>query len=320
MTTTRTTGPATGPTTGPATEGRSPWRRAPAVAIASAIAIAIVGAAPALASDAPSGADFRPAPRSVLTGTGGPVFELIDTTHGEVTTTLLAWRQAGATRQPVARLTQQERPGGPREVSIERLGAPADEHEAATIAQLYAIVLRLDPAARYCLGRNPTGDGAPCDAARDGIAHDELLRTLADRRAALPAARMGAPAWQIVRVEAVPTRSWDADVVSARAIGPDGPMAGVTLYFNRQPHSICAARTRADGVAVCRLVDQHGDEHEHDHTLPAVATFPGDVGAARILLPTTRVLPSNAITTVAGAGAPPPSFARPFVPPWAVRP
>lgn len=63
------------------------------------------------------------------------------------------------------------------------------------------------------------------------------------------------------------------------------------IYFNRAPHSICAARTRADGLAICRLEDQHGDEGEHhDDAVPVIATYPGSVRADGVLLPTTYVL------------------------------
>lgn len=293
-------------TTRTTTDGRSLRRLAAALAAAVAAAVSVIGIAPAAASTASAGADYRSAPRSALVGAHGPAFDLAVATQGDVTITVLARRRADATRQPVARLTQQARPGGPRQVFIERLGAPSEAHEAETLAQLYALVLQLDPEARYCLAANARVDGAACDPARDGVSHGEFLRTLADRRAARLGSGVGTAVWQVVRVEAAPTPSWDADFVSARAIGPDGPMAGVTVYFNRQPHSICAARTGADGVARCRLVDQHGDEHEHDHGAAVVATYPGDVRADRILLPTTHVLPAPVPSRAA--------FARPFLP------
>jgi hypothetical protein len=52
------------------------------------------------------------------------------------------------------------------------------------------------------------------------------------------------------------------------------------------------AKSREDGLAVCHLVDQHGDDDAHadDGDVPVVATFPGDVRADRVLVPTTLVL------------------------------
>ena len=59
-------------------------------------------------------------------------------------------------------------------------------------------------------------------------------------------------------------------------------------------HLIRAALQRAggDGLATCQLVDQHGDDESHSEEgkVPVVATYPGDVRAGRVLVPTTLVL------------------------------
>ena len=70
-------------------------------------------------------------------------------------------------------------------------------------------------------------------------------------------------------------------------------MPGATIIFNRAPHSGCVAKSRGDGIATCRLVDQHGDgdSHAEEGKAPVVATFPGDVRDGRVLVPTTFLMP-----------------------------
>ena len=179
------------------------------------------------------------------------------------------------------------------QVSIQQLTEPGSaatraDHERATLEQLYAHVLQLEPQARYCL----SGSARPCDPTRDGVSHAEVLRALADARDRAAPGISAAVPWRVVEMMAVPTRSSDADVVGVRATAHQVPLEGVPIHFNRAPHSLCVARTRADGVAICRLVDQHGEEEEHDHPASVVATFPGDVRTDRVLLPTTYVLPT----------------------------
>jgi hypothetical protein len=51
------------------------------------------------------------------------------------------------------------------------------------------------------------------------------------------------------------------------------------------------AKSDAQGLATCELVDYHGDDGDGDEgAVPVVATFSGDVGANRVLVPTTFVL------------------------------
>lgn len=264
---------------------------------AAAPRAALAGACVVLASCAlrpvtpPAALDFRPAPRSTLVS-GELQFLVAESRHGAQTTTVLARRQAGAAAQVVARLVQL-RQGAELQVAIlplpESEGAQARaDHEVAALAQLYTLVLRQDPLARYCLGSG----GQPCDAARDGISHAQALQALAQAR---DRAAVDIPAvvpWRVVEMRAAPTRSWDVDVVAVRATSRQAPLQGLAIHFNRAPHSLCTARTGADGVASCRLVDQHGDEHEHDHSAPVVATFPGDRRQDAVLPPTTYVLPT----------------------------
>jgi hypothetical protein len=84
----------------------------------------------------------------------------------------------------------------------------------------------------------------------------------------------------------------DADEVAVRVTTEEGAVEGVSIYFNRAPHSSCVGKSGKDGLATCHLVDQHGDgdAHEDDGAVAVVATFPGDVRADRVIAPTTLVL------------------------------
>ncbi|MDO9316192.1 MAG: hypothetical protein Q7T97_16785 [Burkholderiaceae bacterium] len=253
----------------------------------------------------PTNVEFRPAPRSTLATRRDLDFFVAKWQSGAESTTLLARKQDGAAPRPVARLLQ-VRQGPELHLAVQQLpqawsAADHTDHEIAAVEQLYALVLRQEPKARYCLG---SGAGL-CDAARDGVSHPQVLQALADLRERAVVRAPAALPWQVVRMQGTPTRSGDADVVSVRATGPQGPLEDVAIYFNRPPHSICAAHTRADGVATCRLEDQHGDGDQHDHATVVVATFPGDVRPDRVLLPTTYVLPTTADSL-------PPAFARPL--------
>lgn len=229
----------------------------------------------------PSAVEYRPALRSTLVSNRDVTFVVAQWQQGAELTTILASQQPGAVPRPVARLVQ-VRQGSALQVSIQL----PPESESAVLEQLYALVLRQEPVARYCL----VSDG-PCDPARDGVSHAEVLIALADARDKADRGPAAAP-WRVVEMTGAHAPSSDADVVGVRATADHGPLEGVAIYFNRAPHSLCIARTRADGVAICRLVDPHGDEHEHDHAAPVVATFPGDVRTERVLLPTTYVLPA----------------------------
>jgi hypothetical protein len=262
------------------------WR----VVLAAACALLVSCAS---GPETPSAAlDYRPASRSTLMSNRDLRFVVAQWRRGAELTTVLAQRQTGASPRPVARLVQAGQ-GPTLQVSIHRLPvrtsptSPADDERAA-LEQLYALVLRQEPQARYCLGSG----GQRCDPMRDGVSHAEVLLALADARERVVPHTPATVPWRAVEMAGSPIRSVDADVVAVRATAREVPLEGVAIYFNRAPHSLCAARTGADGVAVCRLVDPHGDDHEHDHAAPVVATFPGDVRTDRVLLPTTYVLPT----------------------------
>ncbi len=253
----------------------------------------------------PTAVGYRPASQSTLVTQRELRFVFAKWQAGAVSTTILAQQRGGAAPHPVARLLQVSQ-GTAMHVAVQRLPEPAGaadgaDHELAVIEQLYALVLRQEPQARYCLSSGST----PCHAARDGISHGQVLQALAELREQAVIRTPAAVPWRVVEMQGTPARTGDADVVGVRAVSPHGPLADVAIYFNRPPHSICAARTRADGVATCRLEDPHGDGHQHDHATVVVATFPGDVAPGRVLLPTTYVLP-------AAAGPQLPAFSQPI--------
>jgi hypothetical protein len=251
----------------------------------------------------PVALEFRPASRSTLVASRDVNFLVAQEKRGGVLTMVLARERAGFPPQPVAQLVQQ-RQDAEVHVSVQRLSEPVSAPDPATdevaaLEHLYALVLRQEPEARYCLGGGPR----QCDPARDGVSHGELLRALAaarDREA--PRTRTATP-WRVVDMSRAPAGTADADVVGVRATTYRVPLEGVAVHFNRAPHSLCVARTGPDGVASCRLEDQHGDGHLHDHAAAVVATFPGDVRPDRVLLPTTYVLPPSDVL-------PPPFAAR----------
>lgn len=240
----------------------------------------------------PAALDFRPAARSTLVSNREGVFLVAQQRGGAELTTVLAHRLGDAVPHPVARLVQVG-VGAASRISVQPLPQAANAagragRRLAALEQLYALVLRLEPLARYCLGSG----GRPCDTEQEGLSHAQVLRALADARDRAADRTAQVVPWRVIEMKGMATRTWDADVVGVLATSGELPLAGVAIYFNRAPHSLCVARTREDGAAICRLVDQHGDAHEHDHTAPVVATFPGDVQTDRVLLPSTYVLPA----------------------------
>jgi hypothetical protein len=175
----------------------------------------------------------------------------------------------------------------PNEPKADRNGT-----EVATIEHLYGLLLGQDPEAGFCL----TGFGRTCGRVDDEYPHAALLRELheARQRATTRAHRSGSSVpWRVVAMTAaMSSDSGNEDQVGVRLVGEGGPLAGATVHFNRAPHSGCSARSSPDGLATCRLVDRHGDEdsHSEDEKAPVLATFPGDVRADRVLLPTTLVM------------------------------
>jgi hypothetical protein len=232
-------------------------------------------------------------------------FLVSKTTHNGETTIVLARRQAGAAPRPVARLVQVQR-DSQSHISVQRIPerwtTPSrDSLARATLEQLYSVVLHQDPQARFHFVDSP----GPLDAAQAGLSQAQLLRSLAGRVERKAARDPGTVAWRVVELQPVAPRTFGADAVEVRVIGPEGPMAGLAIHFDRAPHSMCTARTGADGVAHCMLEDTHADGHLHDHAAAVVATFPGELRPDRVLLPTTQVL-------LGGGGASLPAFARRF--------
>jgi hypothetical protein len=252
------------------------------------------------------GQAFRPVMRSTLVSNPDLRFVAARRRQAEALVTVLAHQSHGQTPRPVAQLTKIVQPAGST-VSVQRFPAPAAESDSgavqtATLEQLYAMLVREDPKARYCMAIG----ALPCDPVLDGISHAELLRSLAEARARAAGPQGARADWQVVELGAPPVPVLDADIARVRVTRNQIPLSDVVVYFDRAPHSLCHARTDAQGVAECRLVDQKGDEHTHDHTAPIVATYPGAVATTGALLPTTAVLspPPQALR---------PSFTRPLV-------
>ena len=163
--------------------------------------------------------------------------------------------------------------------------------EIATIEHLYSLVLGQDPEAMYCLA----APKRKCGRLGDDYSHAQLLRELRDARqlAVTRAGRAGRNVpWQVVSMAPVVQDGGTDDDVAVRVVSDGKPLEGERVFFHRAPHSGCGARSSPDGLATCRLVDRHGDEESHgeDEKVPVVATFPGNVLAERVLLPTTLVM------------------------------
>lgn len=230
--------------------------------------------------------DFQPAPRSSLVSAAEGAWLVARRAEGLAQQTVLAWQSAGARPQPVARWWQRSSGASPTvEVQLAPVAAAAGWPELARLEQLYALLLRLDPLARYCLEPGPLACGNA-----DGHSHAQLLLQLVWLREQARVRWPQTAQWQDVDLQPVPAPVADPDVVAVQAWVQGRPLEGVTIHFNRAPHSLCAARTQADGLAWCRLQDQHGDGQQHEHATAVVATFPGDRQAGRVLPPITQVL------------------------------
>jgi len=242
-----------------------------------------------------AGPDYVPAPRSALVGRQDLPFRLAQEQRGESTVTILAWQAAGGQAVPLSVMALSRSRNGTR-LSVQRLALPdlakkeGGDLDVATLEYLYTLVLRQDPEAQYCLA--DVGQG--CDADPYPYSHAGMLLQLARARqhAVDSAGRPGASVpWQLMSLAPTEMPDTDPDEVGIRISGEQGPMAGLTIFFNQAPHASCAAQSTADGLATCHLVDQHGDDDAHGHSkAPVLALFPGDIRADRVLLPTTLVL------------------------------
>jgi hypothetical protein len=262
--------------------------RASRSALLAVTGLALAGLVPgALASEASDGPRYRPVSRSTLVTRPEQPFVLEQFPEGDATVTALARQDAGAVPLAVVRLVTRRRHGQP-EVAVQRL--PAAGNDAAVLEQLYVLLVRQDPEGRYCVARGER----PCEPGRRGVSHGQALaRVAALRQRAVAGLQPAAPPWHMVSLaSAALPKDANVDDVAARVTLGGRALPGVSLFFNRAPHSGCTARAGDDGVAACRLVDQHGDDDDHDAPgrVPVVVTFPGEVGVERVLPPTTFVL------------------------------
>lgn len=81
--------------------------------------------------------------------------------------------------------------------------------------------------------------------------------------------------------------------VVAVDVRSDGEIpAEAQVVFSRDPHHVCSARIARQGLAACRLEDQHGHDpaaHVGEGARKTVATFSGALRADVVFLPTTLV-------------------------------
>lgn len=244
----------------------------------------------------PAASDYVRMPVSTLVSKRDLPFRLALVQRGPDRFTLLMHQPSGGEPSLVAAMSSSQS-GDKARVSLHRVplvarGGDAAGLDVATWEHLYALAIRQDPEARFCLAYA----AQPCDAARDGHSHADLLRELARARQhaverAHPGSKPVVP-WRVVSMTPVAMNRADADEVGVRVTSEQGPMAGASVFFNKAPHSSCVAKSREDGLATCHLVDQHGDDDSHakDEHVAVVATFPGDVGVDRVLVPTTLVM------------------------------
>jgi len=95
--------------------------------------------------------------------------------------------------------------------------------------------------------------------------------------------------WRAVSLETAGS-GHDRRVVSARLRETRGPLTGATILFTRAPHLECSGTTDGTGWASCRLEDSHGhDDDDEVQGAPTLASYPGEVRADHVLLPTTSI-------------------------------
>jgi hypothetical protein len=251
---------------------------------------------PRMGIPVPAASDYVRMPVSTLVSKRDLPFKLAQMQRGADRLTLLMHQPAGGEPSPVAVISSSQS-GDKAHVSLHRLPlgagrADAADLDVATWEHLYVLAIGQEPEARFCLAYA----AQPCDAARHGYSHADLLRELVRARQhaverAHPGGNVMVP-WRVVSMAPAPASGADADEVGVRVTSEQGPMEGASVFFNKAPHSSCVARSREDGLATCHLVDQHGDDgsHAEDDHVAVVATFPGDVRGDRVLVPTTLVM------------------------------
>lgn len=242
--------------------------------LGTAVALACAGAAWATPA-------WVPAPGSTLVTQRELPFRIATLRQGDEVVTTLALQRLGAEPEPLAHVAVSAA-GVQVQVHVQRLPVADAALEQALLEQLYALVLRHEPAARY-RWNGTAGE----------LSQGELLRQLADARRAL-LARSDSPTgtpWEPVALQPWWGTRLDPQLVGVFVAAGDAPLAGVQVVFSRPPHEMCTARTQANGLAMCHLQDTHGDAHAHVGAgAPAVVTFPGQVDAGRLRPPTTAVV------------------------------
>jgi len=233
-------------------------------------------------------------PGSTLVSRPDLQFKVAREQRGSSPVTLLLYQAASGEPSPVAVMTW-SKSGSISTLSFQILLAPEDASSSdvyiGTLEHLYALAIQQDPEARYCV----VSSAQPCDVAKDGASHADFLRQLALTRQGAIARAAGegksSLPWRVISmVREVPVG--DADQVAVRVSDDHEPLEGATVFFNRAPHSGCMAKSGSNGVATCRLVDQHGEEELQgaEEKANVVATFPGDVRHDWVRVPTTFVL------------------------------
>lgn len=265
--------------------------RALAFAVVCLLAAGYVLANPV--HDAPL--SYAPVPVSTLVSSRYIPFGIAHFRQQQRETSVLAAHGPGGKPVPVASIVS-ESVGERTHVAVHRLpvtvaGRSPSLMRLLTFEQLYALTLRMDPGARFCLAQGRDA----CDPAVTGTSHAAFLRNLADARAsaaAMMAGTLRVAAWNVISMEPSGQRDEHHDAVSVRVLRGQRAMPRVTVFFHRAPHSGCQATTDANGFARCELVDHHGHlgAHDGEEAVPVLVTYPGDVRAERILLPTTQAL------------------------------
>ena len=237
---------------------------------------------------------YSAVPVSTLVSRRDLQFKLRQVQRGACRVTTLAYQARGAEPSPVA-IVSSWQSGQDAHVSVQRLAMPqevdASALKVATIEHLYAIALRQEPDARFGVGKRMQ----PCELEEDGSSHAEFLRDLARerQRALADADKPGTSVpWHVVSMAPAVMDRAAGDQVGVLVMNEREPMKGASIFFNRAPHSGCIAKTREDGVATCKLVDQHGgdDSHSGEAQGPVVAIYPGDVRDGGMFVPTTLVM------------------------------
>jgi hypothetical protein len=223
---------------------------------------------------------YAPVQAPTLVSRPDIAFRLAQVQRGPGRLTILAHQDSAGQPVPVATMWSSASGKEVRLTLLKAAGAAGDL-KLATLEHVYAMVLRQEPKARYCMD----------DGAERCQSHAEALRLLALSRQ--QAARGdGNRQWSVVSLSPVAVDSGDDHDVGVRVTTEQGTLEGVSVFFDRAPHFSCVAKSGKDGVATCQLIDQHGEEESHadEAPMPTVATFPGNVRPERVWAPTTLVL------------------------------